>query len=155
MVKVLMVCLGNICRSPMAEAVLLHKIEQAGLSEQIAVDSAGTGSWHIGEAAHKSTRSQLAKVGINYIGCARQLRAADFREFDYILAMDAQNLRDIQYLQPEATTATIKLFLDYAPTSPVREVPDPYYTGEYEHVYNLIEPAAEGLLQAIRAEHRL
>lgn len=155
MVRVLFVCLGNICRSPMAEGVFQHFVNKAGLGEQILVDSAGTGGWHVGERAHGGTRQQLKQHGIPYNGRSRQVRRGDFADFDYILAMDLDNLANLQSMDGGKSAATIKLFLDYAPQTGVREVPDPYYDGGFDRVYDLVEQAAQGLLAAIREEHTL
>lgn len=156
MVRVLFVCMGNICRSPMAEGVFQHLVAEAGLSDQIVIDSAGVGSWHIGEPAHRGTRQVLAAHGIRYQGRARRITGADFENFDYILAMDAENLDDVRTLAARSSTsAVICLFMDYAPEAGTREVPDPYYSGQFEHVYDLVRQAAAGLLAHIRAEHGL
>lgn len=155
MVNVLFVCLGNICRSPMAEGVFQRMVDEAELGDKITVDSAGTGAYHIGEPAHKGTREILRENGIQYQGRARQLRSADFTEFDYILAMDADNLAGIESKLPPNSNVKVGLFLDYAPQLPTREVPDPYYTGKFAHVYELVTAASEGLLQAIIEEHSL
>lgn len=153
MVKVLMVCLGNICRSPMAEGVFQHLINQANLSDHILVDSAGTAGYHAGERAHGGTLKVLQKHHIAYDGRSRQLSRIDFDQYDYILAMDESNYGFILDLKPEHYQGTIKLFLDYATGVSEREVPDPYYTGGFDHVYDLIENASRGLLSSIRQEH--
>lgn len=155
MIRVLFVCLGNICRSPMAEAVFQHLVNEAGLSDQIVVDSAGTGGWHIGERAHSGTLRELARHNIPYEGRARQLAHADFENFDYILTMDYDNLETVQSRQPKDTQPVIKPFLEYANGVADKEVPDPYYTGGFDYVYKLIENASHGLLKAIREEHGL
>lgn len=155
MINVLFVCLGNICRSPMAEGVFRQMVKEAGLEHAIAVDSAGTARYHIGETAHSGTLRTLRQHNIPYDGRARQLSTKDFTEFNYILAMDYSNLDDIEAKIPRGSTATIKLFLDYAPNLPTREVPDPYYDGRFEEVYELVKAAGEGLLKAIRSEHNL
>lgn len=155
MIRVLFVCLGNICRSPMAEGLFQHLVDEAGLSDKILIDSAGTGSWHVGERAHRGTRRELKKHGIDYKGRARQISRSDFDNFDYILAMDQSNLRNIRGMVPENTQAHIGLFMDYAPQAGTREVPDPYYSGGFDRVYALVEMAAEGLLATIREEHNL
>src|SRR5690554_5601609 len=103
MIRVLFVCLGNICRSPMAEAVFRHYVEEAGLSHRIEVDSAGTGDWHIGNPPHQGTRNILRKQQISYDGIkARQVNGEDFTSFDYIIAMDEQNLQDLQPFQQKS-----------------------------------------------------
>lgn len=156
MVRVLFVCLGNICRSPMAEGVFQHLVDEAGLSDQIVVDSAGTGRWHLGEKAHRGTRKVLEAHGIDYRGRARLLDRADLTHFDYILAMDYENLSTLRSMADRAdTSATIGLFMDYAPEAGAREVPDPYYSGRFDAVYDLVQQAAVGLLQQIREDHDL
>ncbi|MBN1963117.1 MAG: low molecular weight phosphotyrosine protein phosphatase [Anaerolineae bacterium] len=155
MVRVLFVCLGNICRSPMAEGVFQHLVDEAGLGEEIIVDSAGTGSWHVGERAHSGTRGVLRQHGIEYQGRSRQMTRDDLARFDYVLAMDRSNLNGIRSLADDSTAATIRLFLDYAPQAGTREVPDPYYSGRFDEVYNLVRQAAAGLLTHIREAHAL
>ncbi len=155
MVRVLMVCMGNICRSPMAEAVFQHLVNQAGLQDKISVDSAGTGGWHVGERAHSGTLKELAKNNIPYHGRARQFSRVDFENFDYIMAMDSDNLANIHAKQPKDTQAEVRLFLEYAEGIDETEVPDPYYEGGFDHVYALVENASRGLLKEIRQKHNL
>lgn len=156
MIRVLFVCLGNICRSPMAEAVFRHKVRAAGLEGQIEADSAGTGDWHAGSPAHPGTRRLLADNEIDCDHCARQITREDFDGFDYILTMDEENLSAVRALARSGKgRARIGPLMDFAPSASVREVPDPYYTGGFAEVYALVSEAAEGLLAHIRKEHGL
>ena len=152
-VNVLFVCLGNICRSPTAEAVFRERVIAAGLEEQIRIDSAGTGDWHIGRAPDPRTREAAARRGYQMDSLrARQVGPQDFYEFDVVLAMDNANLADLQAMQPADVTVTLGRFLDYASGAAVSEVPDPYYGGEdgFDQVLDLIEGGADGLLDALR-----
>lgn len=156
MIRVLFVCLGNICRSPMAEAVFRHKVKEAGLEDRIAADSAGTGAWHIGQKPHKGTRSVLTKNGIDYAGiAARQVNERDLADFDYILAMDSGNLDHLRQLASAEHNGKIARLLDFVPEGRVRDVPDPYYTGNFDEVYGLIEEACARLLAHIREREGL
>jgi len=155
MVRVLFVCLGNICRSPMAEGVFQHLVKAAGLADQIVIDSAGTSSYHVGESAHRGTLKVLNQNNISYDGRARNLVKKDFENFDYILAMDSENLKDILRIKPDHATPVIRRFLEYADNPAVLDVPDPYYTGGFDEVYALVKNAAEGLLKDIRTRHQL
>jgi protein-tyrosine phosphatase len=155
MVKVLFVCLGNICRSPMADGIFQHLVNAAGLEDKIKVDSAGTASWHEGERAHRGTRKILKEHGIVYDGRSRPIKASDFQEFDYILAMDSSNYSNIMARRPKDSKAQIAMFLSYATGVNDTDVPDPYYSGNFEYVYNLVLNGSQGLLEAIREDHNL
>jgi protein-tyrosine phosphatase len=148
-----MVCLGNICRSPTAEGVLRSLAAKEAPDLPLEIDSAGTADYHIG--APPDARSQRAALqrGID-IGSlrARQVAVEDFARFDLILAMDAENLRELQALQPRNSRAKLQLFMDYAPEVGVRDVPDPYYgkAAAFEKVLDLTTAAARGLLAALQ-----
>lgn len=159
MVKVLFVCMGNICRSPMAEGVFRRMLEGVGLAEKVYVDSAGTHSYHIG--APPDTRSQATALrrGVDLRSIrARRVTETDLIEFDYVLAMDRDNFEHLLVLcQNPELRRRIQLFLDFAPGLPEREVPDPYYggSGGFERVMDLVEEAAQGLLIQIRERYRI
>lgn len=157
-VGVLFVCLGNICRSPTAHGVFQQLVEQRGFAQRIAVDSCGTGDWHIGHAPDKRSAAAARQRGYDLSPLrARQVEAGDFRRFDYILAMDANNLRDLERMRPTDFRGELALFLDYADGVASREVPDPYYGGPdgFDEVLDLVENAAAGLLQRLIVAHRL
>jgi protein-tyrosine phosphatase len=152
-VRVLFVCLGNICRSPMAEAVFRHLANQAGLSSRIDVSSAGTGGWHAGDPPHSGTVKILQKHQI-LVGNkkARQLHRQDFQDFDYIIAMDSENVFDIQSLFGKR----VPRLMEFAnPKSTVLDVPDPYYTNKFDTVYQLVYTGCEGLLRYIREKEKI
>lgn len=149
--RVLFVCLGNICRSPTAEGVLRRELESAGLVSLVEIDSCGTGDWHIGKGPDSRTLAAAKRRGIDLSELrARQLAAEDFQRFDYILAMDHDNLAAVHEQSPAGCGAHIGLFLDFAGHVD-RPVPDPYYGGEdgFEEVLDLIESASRGLVEDI------
>ncbi len=149
-IKVTFVCLGNICRSPMADGVFQQMVNEAGLQEKILVDSAGTSSYHVGEQAHRGTRKELKQNGISYNGRSRQINNADNNPNTYLIAMDESNLRDLNraFGQREKTYR----LLDFATKTNERNVPDPYYVGGFDTVYQLVEDGCTGLLAFIRKE---
>jgi len=152
-VSVLFVCMGNICRSPTAEAVFRHYVESAGLSDAILIDSAGTHDYHIGHAPDLRSQQAAGQRGYQMNGLrGRQVDKSDFERFDYVLAMDKANLAILQYLAPRGCKKHVQLFLDYARHHNEEEVPDPYYGGSqgFECVLDMVEDAAQSLLQHIR-----
>jgi protein-tyrosine phosphatase len=152
-INVLFVCLGNICRSPMAEAVFKDMAAKAGLSDQFQIASAGTDAYHTGEPAHPGTRRILAAHGIKSDNRARQVTRAELSQADYIVAMDQDNLSDLQYLARDLSLAgRLDRLLDFAPKATRRDVPDPYYTGDFEETYRLVEAGCRGLLEVIRQD---
>ena len=154
MVRVLFVCMGNICRSPLAQGVFEDVLRREGLEGEVEVDSAGTGSWHVGSPPDDRALSAAALRGVDISSQrARQITPEDCEDFDYILTMDGQNYRRVAALC--RGSAVVRPFLDFATDSPERDVPDPYCGGpnEFEHVLDLVEVASEGLLDDIRGRH--
>ena len=155
-VKILFVCLGNICRSPTAHGVFETQVQKAGLQQQVIVDSAGTGDWHIGAAPDHRSRSFALGRGYDLSSLrARQIGQSDFLQFDYILAMDNSNLTNLHRLAPAGYAGHLGLFLEFHPEAPMIEVPDPYYGGDkdFNIVLDLIEAASSGLLAHVRRNH--
>lgn len=155
-IKVLVICMGNICRSPMAHGVLEAEIQAAGLQHRIEIDSAGTHDYHVGEPPDRRAQDIMRKNGyaIEHQR-ARQLHPEDFRAFDYILVMDEQNLRNASRVQPVDATARLHRFLDFSERYPNQEVPDPYYGGGqgFVDVLNRVRDASTGFIQHLRHEH--
>jgi protein-tyrosine phosphatase len=159
-VSVLMVCMGNICRSPMAEAVMRDLVEAEGLAEHVHIDSAGTHSYHLGNEPHPETQAELARRGVA-VGeqRSRLVTPADLESFDFVVAMDAANLAELRAIAhqlggEDAIDAQLSLLLEHAqelPGEPVAEVPDPYYVGGYDRVYELVRAGCEGLLAQVRS----
>ncbi|WP_035051522.1 low molecular weight protein-tyrosine-phosphatase [Andreprevotia chitinilytica] len=151
--SVLFVCTGNICRSPTADGVLRSMVESAGLADRVEVDSAGTHDYHVGEAPDRRATAHAAKRGydLSYLR-AREVKPADFRQFDLVLAMDKGHQRLLERACPPAERHKLRLFLEFARQHAEREVPDPYYGGPegFEHVLDLVEDGCEGLLEHIR-----
>lgn len=157
MVKVLFVCMGNICRSPTAEGYFQHIINQQGLSEHIQTDSAGTHAYHIGSPPDHRAQAAANNRGVDLSHIrGRKVEPIDFETFDYVLAMDESNFTDLQAVAG-GHADNLFMFLDFAKHFSENEVPDPYYGGDqgFEHVLDLIEDACKGLLEDIKAKHPL
>jgi protein-tyrosine phosphatase len=144
-VRVLFVCMGNICRSPTAEGVMRHLVAEAGLQDAIELDSAGTGGWHAGDPPDRRATDAARRRGITLHGAARQVTAADFDRYDLVLAMDEQNLRELTELAPAGTEHKLRKLADV-------DVPDPYYGGErgFENVLDIVTDACTRLLDELR-----
>ncbi|MBX7245822.1 MAG: low molecular weight phosphotyrosine protein phosphatase [Candidatus Sumerlaeaceae bacterium] len=156
-VKVLFVCMGNICRSPAAQAVMEHLIAQRGLSDRIICDSAGTIGYHSGDRSDPRIRAAGTKRGYRFEHFARQIHKRDFVEFDYIVAMDDDNFHDIKRIQPNEARARVSLLMRHMENPSHDFVPDPYYGGPegFELVLDLVEQACDALLDQIAGQHRL
>lgn len=155
-IRVCFVCLGNICRSPTAEAVFLDLLAKDGVADRFVVDSAGTGGYHVGERAHHETRRTAERRGVAVPSIARQFVARDFARFDHVIAMDEDNVSALWQLAPdEAARAKVTLFRDFDPETSGQglSVPDPYFDGGFEGVFDICEGAARGLLATLRAQH--
>ena len=152
-ITVLFVCMGNICRSPTAEGVFRHLVQQEGHDDWITTDSAGTHAYHVGEQPdHRAQQTALSR-GINLSDLrARKAIANDFHEFDYVLAMDNDNYQLLAQICPAGLENKLSLFLDFSQEFSETQVPDPYYGGEqgFEHVFDLVESASRGLLEDIK-----
>jgi low molecular weight protein-tyrosine phosphatase len=147
MVKVVFVCLGNICRSPMAEGVFANMVKRAGLDKSVSVDSCGTAEWYVGDPPHPGTLRVLAEHDIPFEHRGRQLNVSDLNA-DYLIPMDSDNLSGIQVLGQ--AKGELKLLLDYAPEVGLRDMPDPWYTGRFDETYGLVERGCVKLLEHIR-----
>ncbi|MGE5466843.1 MAG: low molecular weight protein-tyrosine-phosphatase [Ignavibacteria bacterium] len=154
-VSILLVCMGNICRSPTAEGVLRALVERDGIAEFFQIDSAGTHGYHVGEPPDERARQAAARRGYDLSGLrARRVGEFDFMRFDLILAMDSDNLSLLQRACPPEHRHKLRLFLEYAASFEEREVPDPYYGGDdgFERVLDLVEDAARGVIAAFRPQ---
>jgi Protein-tyrosine-phosphatase len=155
-IRVLFVCLGNICRSPLAEAVFNHKIKQAGLAEHFEVDSCGTGDYHIGEPPDPRTLANARKNGIAVDHFCRQITEDDLSYFDYILTMDNSNLQNVMSLEgADQHSHKISLLREFDPDGKGLEVPDPYFGGEegFDLVYDILDRALDGFLDYVKQTH--
>lgn len=153
--SVLFVCLGNICRSPLAEGVFLRLVSDAGLADRFRIESAGTGAWHVGERPDARATMVAQQHGVVLGSRARKITDADVREFDYVIAMDRENLRNVQRMVDAAgSDAHVHLLREFDPLADGEgdEVPDPYYGGAsgFENVYEMVQRSCEVLLDRIR-----
>lgn len=158
MVKVLFVCMGNICRSPTAQGVFESLVQREGLAQQVAIDSAGTHAYHVGEPPDARAQQAAKRRGVDLsTQRARKVREEDFFEYDYVLAMDRDNYAALREICHPDYEERLRLFLEFAPHLGEKDVPDPYYGGAqgFERVLDLIEAASAGLLAELRTRHRL
>jgi protein-tyrosine phosphatase len=153
--RICFVCLGNICRSPIAEAVLRRLVQEAGLAGRVEVSSAGTGDWHVGEGADDRALAALVRRG--YDGSAhraRQFASAWFAEHDLVIALDSSNLSDLRRLAPVGAADNVRLLLSFDPDATATDVPDPYYDDDngFDRVVDMVEGACRGLVEELRAD---
>lgn len=157
-VRVLFVCLGNICRSPLAEGVFREHVRRAGLASSFEIGSAGTGGWHVGDPPDRRMTETARGHGVELTSRGRQLVAPDLRFYDIILAMDRDNLHDILFLDPDREFADrVRLFREYDPEPGDYQVPDPYYGGQdgFDRVYRMVDRTSAALLGAMTAHYGL
>ena len=153
MIRILFVCLGNICRSPMAEGLFMQMVRRAGLERVIESDSAGTADWEIDAAPHPGTLAVLRRNGIDYRGRGRNLRPGDLDAFDYVITMDDQNTRDVK--RAGSGSEMIAPLMSFAAGSSVRDVPDPYFDNRFDITHGLIREGVQGLLEHLIIAHGL
>jgi protein-tyrosine phosphatase len=156
--RLLFICLGNICRSPMAEGVFRRVIEEEGLADRFEIDSAGLGDWHVGQAPDDRAQAAAQSRGLDISGqSARQVQQEDFARFDLLLVMDRSNYGELKLRAPKAAHGKIRYFLDYAPHVGTKDVPDPFFGGAegFDHALDLIEAAAHGLVAALVGDEAL
>lgn len=157
-VRVIFVCLGNICRSPTAEAVFRKLVLDEGLEQHIYIDSAGTHAYHVNEPPDSRAQSAAARRGIDMSSLrGRRATDEDIEQFDYVLAMDGENYHNLLAISADHNQHKVRMLMEYAPDRPEQEVPDPYYGGPggFDNVLDMVEEAARGLLQDIRQQHNI
>ena len=157
MTRICFVCLGNICRSPTAEGIMHHLVNEKGWSDRIHIDSAGTGNWHVGKPADERARATAQGHGIELLSRARQFQPSDFDNFDYLVVMDQRNRSNVLDMAPDdAAKAKVRMMRSFDAQSPAdADVPDPYHAGEegFEQVFQICKSACEGLLKHIEEHH--
>jgi protein-tyrosine phosphatase len=156
MIRILFVCLGNICRSPMAEGMFLHLAAEAGIAGHFRVDSAGTGGWHEGEKADRRMRATAQSHGVELVSRARKVRSEDFQEFDYIIPMDRSNYQDLRAVGQNILSEMI-MMRHFDPQAPESDVPDPYMGDQedFEEVYQILERSNRNFLTFLREKHHI
>jgi protein-tyrosine phosphatase len=156
--RLLFVCLGNICRSPTAEGVMRHLVRERGLEDVVTIDSAGTGGWHVGDPPDRRATEEARRRGITLEGAARQVGPTDFDDFDLLLAADRENLAALRRIAPDdEAREKVRLLREFDPEAVASgdlEVPDPYYDGGFDHVFEVVERACNGLLDHVVAASR-
>ncbi|MDL4841824.1 low molecular weight protein-tyrosine-phosphatase [Aquibacillus rhizosphaerae] len=156
MIKVLFICLGNICRSPMAEAIFRDLVKKQGLESEFMIDSAGIGRWHVGNPPHEGTRNLLDEKEISYQGMkARQVDKKDWDGFDYIIAMDEKNINDLKKVRDTYDGVVVARLMDFVTNPKETNVPDPYFTNNFSYTYELIHEGCQQLMKEIKQKNNL